>query len=368
MSFSDGLPRVVARRKPPEDQSGVRGAAVSVVIPCYNYGRFLPQAVGSVLSQDDVVVDVVVVDDASSDDSFAVAQELAAQDSRVTVVGHRQNAGPVQTFNDGLTRAHGEFLVRLDADDLLTPGSLARAVAVMREYPSVGLVYGHPLHFSGSVPPRARTTAKSWTIWQGHKWLKDRCTDGWCVITSPEAVMRASVVHRVGGQKNLAHTHDMEMWMRLAAYADVAYVHGADQAWHRDHPQSLSATKVNTFRDLLERKDAYDMVRSGVANDVPEMADFHALAMKALAEQAVEYASRELDHGRNDQHVLGAYLDFIRSVVEDPDLILGWKGLAQRLDRGQVRGTWHPSSVFARANRWWRRRRRERRWHREGVY
>ena len=105
---------------------------VTVVIPCYNYARYLPAAVGSVLSQSGVQADVVIVDDASSDDSLAVGRALEANDPRITVLAHARNAGPVQTFNDGLAAVHGEFLVRLDADDLLTPGSLERSVAVAR--------------------------------------------------------------------------------------------------------------------------------------------------------------------------------------------------------------------------------------------
>ena len=127
--------------------------SVTVVVPCYNYARYLPAAVCSALSQCGVQVDVVIVDDASSDDSLAVARALAANDPRITVLAHACNTGPVQTFNDGLTAVRGQFLVRLDADDLLTPGSLERSVAVAQQCPSVGLVYGHPLNFSGEALP-----------------------------------------------------------------------------------------------------------------------------------------------------------------------------------------------------------------------
>ncbi len=120
-------------------------ATVTVVIPCYNYARYLPAAVASALSQHAADVDVIVVDDRSTDDSLAVARELADADARVRVIAHESNAGPVQTFNDGLAAARGEFLVRLDADDMLTPGSLRRALAVMQHFPSVGLAYGHPI-------------------------------------------------------------------------------------------------------------------------------------------------------------------------------------------------------------------------------
>ena len=66
----------------------------------------------------------------------------------------------------------------LSADDLLTPGCLARATSLMEEYPSVGLTYGFSVEFADGDLPAARTTAKSWIIWQGHDWLTQRCKTG----------------------------------------------------------------------------------------------------------------------------------------------------------------------------------------------
>src|SRR5689334_2494944 len=69
---------------------------VSVVIPCYNYGRYLPDAVASALDQTGVDVDVLVVDDASTDGSAEVALELAREDERVDVLLHEENRGHIR--------------------------------------------------------------------------------------------------------------------------------------------------------------------------------------------------------------------------------------------------------------------------------
>lgn len=128
--------------RPASTRPNGRAATVTVVIPNFNYARYLSAAIASVLTQEGVVVDVVVVDDASSDDSVAVASRLAASDPRIQVVRQETNRGPVDTFNRGLDHVTGEFLVRLDADDMLTPGSLSRSVSLAQAFPSVGLVYG----------------------------------------------------------------------------------------------------------------------------------------------------------------------------------------------------------------------------------
>jgi glycosyltransferase involved in cell wall biosynthesis len=360
-------PDVIA---PVPDVSGFdEPATVSVIIPCYNYARFLPQAVKSALSQDHVSVDVVVVDDASTDGSLAVAQGLARDDPRAQVVSNAHNSGPVKTFNRGLELARGEFLVRLDADDLLTEGSLSRAVAVMRSLPAVGLVYGHPLHFRGDVLPRARTTPTGWLHWQGLDWLRARCEAGNNVITSPEVLMRASVVARVGGQQDLAHTHDMEMWFRIAAYSDVAYILGVDQAWHRVHEQSLSMTNRETVKERVGRREAFETLFSGVAADLPQADDLLATARRALAREAMVDACQLYDRGRADSREIGdGLLSFARDC--DPEVAAGpvAAALARRRRLGPTVVSWLPWHAVEAAYRGVMIRVRLRRWHRRGVY
>ena len=262
-------------------------------------------------------VDVVVVDDASTDDSLAVARALAAADPRVTVLAHERNQGPVATFNDGLALVTGDYLVRLDADDALTPGSLARAVAVAEAFPDVGMVYGHPRHFTGDVLPEPRTRLRGWTVWSGASWLAARCHEGVNCITSPEVLMRTSVVREVGGQRELAHTHDMEMWMRLARAADVARVDGPDQAFHRDHPASRSSVGVDVLVDLEERAEAYTVLFTDGRGDPDRDARLLAVARRALAEEAVSRVCQAYASGWGGDDTTDAYLAFARTQVAD---------------------------------------------------
>jgi cellulose synthase/poly-beta-1,6-N-acetylglucosamine synthase-like glycosyltransferase len=342
-------------------------ASVTVIIPCFNYARYLPKAIASALSQTEEVVDVIVVDDASTDDSLAVASAMAAADARIQVIAHPKNAGPVQTFNDGLAVAQGEFLVRLDADDLLTPGSLKRAVAVMRRFPSVGLVYGHPLHFTGDALGVPRTNSTRWTIWPGQQWLRDRCHSGYNVITSPEVLMRRSVVAMAGGQKELAHTHDMEMWLRLSAFSDVAYIQGADQAWHREHPESLSARRVDALLDLKERKAAFDLLFSSVGERIVDARASHEAAMRAIAAQALQLAAVEYDHGRESPDLVAALIDLARATTPDVESTPGWAQLNARRQLGASRTARRPGAMLARARRKLQRVVQQHRWHTRGV-
>ena len=135
-------------------------SSVSVVVPCYNYGHFLEECVASVLDdQDGVDVRVLIIDDASPDDSADVAKKIAARDPRVEVVVHTTNAGNIATFNEGLIEwTDGDYCLLLSADDRVTPGALRRASELLDANPSVGFAYGHALWcIEGAPLPPART-------------------------------------------------------------------------------------------------------------------------------------------------------------------------------------------------------------------
>ena len=136
----------------------VRRPTVSVVVPCYRYGHFLPECVGSILDQEGVDVRVLVIDDASPDDSAQAARRLAAADARVEVRVHEVNRGHIATYNEGLLDwADGDYSVLISADDVLAPGALARATAVLEEHPEIGFVYGHSGYWTRhrAAPARA---------------------------------------------------------------------------------------------------------------------------------------------------------------------------------------------------------------------
>jgi len=322
---------------------------VTVVIPNYNYGHFLVAAVHSAVNQVGVRTEVIIVDDASTDDSVTVATRLAAADPRVRLIARQVNGGPVAAFNEGLAVASGDYLVRLDADDLLTPGSLGRSTAVAEAYPSVGFVYGHPVHFSGRVPDRHRNVATSWRVWPGRSWLEMRCRLGVNCITSPEVLMRLSLVHRVGGQRELAHTHDMEMWFRLAWHADVAWINGADQAWHREHDDSLSAREVDVLIDLRERAAAFDMLFAGVpgATDRLQTERLHRVARGALANEAVARAAQAYSAGHGDENQTDLLLGFAAELDVAPAAI-NHLPVLRRAQRLGHRAKWSPY-LFTRA-------------------
>jgi glycosyltransferase involved in cell wall biosynthesis len=347
-----------------------RRPSVSVVVSCFNYGHFLAASVGSALAQPGVELDVIVVDDCSTDDSAALADALAVADQRVRVLRRDRNGGPAVAFNTGLDSATGQYLVRLDADDLLAPGSLRRAVALAEAFPFVGLVYGHPVHFTGSEPPHSRAdTVRGWSVWPGVEWLAERCRRGVNCITSPEAMVRTDVARRIGGlNPRLQHTHDMEWWLRLAAVSDVGRVDGPDQAFHRDHAASRSVTVcAGALLDLQERKLAFDAVFAGPGSRLAMGRDLHAMAGRALAAEALDRACRAYERGRADTDPVDELVAFAFKADPAAERRPQWRALQRRRRAGvsaaRVRPRFLPTTVLRRA----REEIAHRRWERTGV-
>src|SRR5215472_4824801 len=238
-------------------------SSVSVVIPCYKYGHFLEEAVASALDdQEGVEVRVLIIDDASPDDSAEVARKIAARDPRVELIVHEVNKGNIATFNEGLLEwADGDYCTLVSADDRLTPGALRRARDLLDAHPSAGFVYGRAVWVTDGAPlPSARTSVRGWSVWPGEWWLERRYRQGENPITSPEVVVRTSLQKRVGGyDARLPHAADLQIWMRLAANADVGFLRGVDQAYYRLHEQNMRRS-YDALMDLRQRRLAFETV------------------------------------------------------------------------------------------------------------
>ena len=114
----------------------------SVIIPLYNCEKYINRCIDSVLSQTVDSVEAIVVDDCSTDNSLAIAKEIAERDDRVTVVHHDENKGRHAARKTGTTLARGIFSVFLDSDDELSPDLCERALAHMEQSPCDALHFG----------------------------------------------------------------------------------------------------------------------------------------------------------------------------------------------------------------------------------
>lgn len=270
---------------------------ISIVIPSYNYGKYLRQCVRSAAEQPGVDHEVVIVENGSTDGSLDLARSLASEYSNVRLVSFASNEGIVASINRCWTELRGEYGVLLCADDLLTSGSLARSLAVMDLHPNVGLVFGPAYEFSGddapTDPPYA-FSGSSPVIHSGEAWITERCRSGINPIYAPEVMFRTEMLRRVGATSpELPHTFDLYLWLRIAAETDVAYLPGHLQALYRRHPSNHSAAyRRNALMEMQQRWAAFEQFFLTVSSK-SKRAAWEMLVRKALAKEIRYCAARE---------------------------------------------------------------------------
>lgn len=215
---------------------------VSVIVPAYNSARFLRQALDSALEQDYPNVEVIVVDDGSTDETCDI---LDTYRDRIVAV-RQNNAGASVARNVAIERAQGEYLAFLDADDLWLPTKLSRQIAHLETNSDVGMVYSDWLEWapdeSGeySLPPIPETDVGDLSIdpensgWLYNKFLVD------CIVHTTTAVIRRSIVQQVGQfDLDLKRGQDYDYWCRVSRVTRIDKLQ-AVMSLYRIHSDSIT--------------------------------------------------------------------------------------------------------------------------------
>ncbi len=122
----------------------MRRPTLSVFLPNYNHARYLPVALEAILSQSWPADEVIVVDDASTDDSLDILTTLARRDSRLRLVCNTENQGVIASANRGIDHCRGDYVYGAAADDEVLPGFFETALGMLSEHPQAGLCCGFP--------------------------------------------------------------------------------------------------------------------------------------------------------------------------------------------------------------------------------
>ncbi|HKV38938.1 MAG TPA: glycosyltransferase family A protein [Blastocatellia bacterium] len=272
---------------------------VSTIIPVYNRGGMLAEAALSVLRQTYRPVEIIIVDDGSTDGTRQTAEGLAQEHPDEIRVFHQPNSGTGLAREAGRQRARGEFIQYLDSDDLLLPAKFDLQVSGLRADQRCGVSYGKTRY-------RNRDGSAETEAWKGSgvrvatmfpSFLLSRWWD------TPTPLYRASVCSQAGPWSSLRLEEDWEYDCRVAALG--TRLHYCDEfiVEVRDHGEGrLCAGPALEPSRLAERARAHTMIlghaqRAGITSDDPEMKHY-ARELFLLARQSgaagLEPESREL--------------------------------------------------------------------------
>lgn len=191
--------------------------AVTVLMPVYNADRFVAQTVESVLAQSFRDFEFLIINDGSTDGSLGILQSYARRDSRLRLVS-RPNTGYVVALNEGLQLARGEFVARIDADDLAAPRRLELQVARMRAEPNLVA-----LGSNADAIDEAGRTLGDYDVPPTHEEIEANHLRGSSSIHHPAVMLRPETVKRVGGyRREFMPCEDFDLWLRLGEIGRLA--------------------------------------------------------------------------------------------------------------------------------------------------
>src|SRR5262249_52096756 len=128
-------------------QSNLNLPTLSVFVPNYNHARYLPECLNSLVNQSVRPLEIVVIDDCSTDNSVAVLEEISKKDPRVSFVRNEKNMGVLRTLNRALEMAKGEYIFLPGADDRVIPGHFEKSMTELAKHPEAGLCFSDPASF-----------------------------------------------------------------------------------------------------------------------------------------------------------------------------------------------------------------------------
>ena len=241
----------------------VNNSLVSVIIPCYNYGNYLPFTLDNILNQSFNNWECIVVDDGSKDNTGKIARQYADRDKRFKYV-YQQNKGLSAARNTGIENSSGKYIQLLDADDLIHQTKLEQQVSFMETNPQVDIIYGDASFFHTNSPEVFHTardeekdkTEKLKGSGKGHDMVKRFCVNNVMPVSSP--LIRKSVFDKVGTFDITYRSYeDWQFWFRCAVkgmFFQYAPFKGTETYIRYGHVSMMTNSRKMTENGIRIRK------------------------------------------------------------------------------------------------------------------
>ncbi len=301
---------------------------ISVIIPAFNSARFIDTAIDSVVCQKINNLEIIVIDDGSTDTTATVIKKYV--DLGLVRYVYQVNSGPGAARNRGLDSVDGEYVCFLDADDTLLPGSIAKRLDFMQRHPEVGMVFtdlyrcrskgddtevhlrdnGFLKKFEPAIvksqPPEYILNARYVPLAFEHNPF----------IKTPTVMLRKSIIENVGGfDRSLCAAEDIDLWLRIARKFPIGYIDEPLTCWN-NYQSTLTADTNRFFKDTI-------IFYENQLNS-PETTIFEKKMLRhRLGRLFFDYGYHEIKLG----HKFDARRYFLRSLGYRPFETKAWKNI-----------------------------------------
>jgi glycosyltransferase involved in cell wall biosynthesis len=217
--------------------------AITVLMPVYNAEKYLHIAIESVLAQSFHDFEFIIVDDGSTDNSFGIAKQFADGDSRIRLL-KKDNSGISDALNLGLSNARGEFIARLDADDIMYPDRLEIQIEFLRKNPNLGFCGSFVEFIDSRGAPVGWSKPLPVTRADFDRLISERRP---ITFNHPSIMCRRSAMIEVGGyDRSIEPAEDVDLFNKVLALGYEALIVPKYLLKYRLHSRSIGARKVRS--------------------------------------------------------------------------------------------------------------------------
>ncbi len=241
-----------------ETNSRLTKPKVSICLTTYKRASVLPLSVESILSQTFTDFELIINDDCSPDNTESVCRAFMARDSRIQYFRNATNLKMPGNLNAAISHARGDYIANLHDGDVYRPDLIEKWASALDRYPTAGFVFNslealnqdrvHLKYFWHDYPPLIRGRD-----------LLDEMLWIWNSPVFGTTMVRRAAYDQVGPfDKEFGFISDIDMWMRLSLYYDVAYIREpliSVTPHEADHPYSFLSWELNLINDQLHRKN-----------------------------------------------------------------------------------------------------------------
>src|SRR5919109_990108 len=273
---------------------------VSVGIPTYNAERYLRESIESVLAQTFKNFELIIIDDASNDQTWDIAQAYAHKDPRVSAVRNSKTLGLVANFNRCIELTRSRYVYVWHQDDVMAPENIEKKVALLEANPKVGFVHSNVL----MIDDRGEVLSEHWEsdsrrdyVCGGQEFFLKMIEPGRNYVCCPSVLARRECYEKLGNfRSELCFACDWELWMRFSLYYDVGCL-GAPLVHFRRHRGSESYRIEGTRLEIEQELLAKFLVLADHGHRIPDPGKLKKQVTAGISREELLRARRDISEG-----------------------------------------------------------------------
>jgi glycosyltransferase involved in cell wall biosynthesis len=236
--------------------SDIKTPILSITISSYNHGKYIAQTIDSILKQSFTDFELIIVDDASSDNSLKIIKSFS--DPRIKLIALEKNNGVCNSCNKAISIAVGKYFKGFASDDIMMPGALAKKIQFLEQNQEYDAVFSamQVIDENGKILKKKTKRFKRFFTDKNRskeEWLNHFFNKGNC-LAAPTAMVRTELLRKVGGfDQRFAQAHDFDAWVKCCLYGKNIYVFEDEMVQYRrvSNNQNLSSNTAKMRKRLL---------------------------------------------------------------------------------------------------------------------